>query len=216
MPEYYYPLSYPQEIIWNDQAVFKDFPLYNIGGYEILKGLFNRGVFIKALELTVDSNESLELIFGIKDGMPYQCLDIEQPYQIFEEDFSAKQNVFEYLLHRIRGWMNEVFELNNSPLYQFRVIKVDENCHVFFAKFHHLISDGWSAHLLYQNVGAHYNAINNGVPYEAKSNSYLSFLKREKEEPNLISQKSDKHFWESQQLQTIPSLFENIAKPIKT
>lgn len=211
MPAGYYPLTQPQEVIWNDQVIFKNLPLYNIGGYEILKGPFNKEAFIRALELTVDSNQSLKLLFEKEDGMPFQRLDIEHPYQIFEEDFSAKQDVFEYLLYQIRGWMNEVFELNSSPLYQFRVIKAADNCHVFFAKFHHLISDGWSAHLLYQNIVTCYNGFNNGVPYEAKSYSYLSFLKQEKEEMNFISQKLDKQFWESQQLQAIPSLFEDIT-----
>ena len=69
MPENHYPLTRPQEFIWNDQMVYRELPWYNIGGYDILKGPLNTDALVKALELTIDHNQSFKLVFGEENGI---------------------------------------------------------------------------------------------------------------------------------------------------
>jgi len=63
-----------------------------------------------------------------------------------------------FLMQRLQGIIETPFQLVGAPLFRARLFKFDEHRHALLFMTHHIIWDGWSFDLFYQNMAEIYGA----------------------------------------------------------
>ena len=79
---------------------------------------------------------------------------------------------------------NQNIPIYNNKLYEIVLLKSGEREYYLYGKFHHLINDGWGISLLVQKVAEIYNKYITNEELDAKTYSYLNFIKRNTEYKN--------------------------------
>lgn len=124
-------------------------------------------------------NENIKINIGLIDLSSYASADRTQKIN----DILKKYN-------------NHSFRLEQAPLFFIKLLKVDDNEYVLINTFHHIIIDGWSFKILYNDISLIYNQIISNSPLSIKKpvvnyNDYvMQELFRSNNEIN-----DDKIFW---------------------
>lgn len=152
------PLTQNQTAIWLDEVLHPESPMYNIGGYQEIKGDFRPVVYAKVLERIVAENEA----FGIsiqenEDGFPVQTFEPQLSYDLPIYDFSDKDNAREYAIDWMKERFQVPFSIDQSPLYDLPIIKIGERHYFWFFRIHHLVIDGWGYGVLKKHILTYYN-----------------------------------------------------------
>ncbi|MCP4414852.1 MAG: hypothetical protein GY808_20020, partial [Gammaproteobacteria bacterium] len=177
----YYPLSSPQREIWFDQMLYPEVPLYNVGGYTQINGAIDSKLFEQAINYLVQCHDALRTV--LVSGTD------EVPMQAFLEDLSVTMSIHDFSResnpHKsVRVWMQQQFvqpfDLYENPLFDFALLKIDENCFFWFQKYHHLIVDGWGISLINQSIEKIYTQLIDGQTIECVAPSYLEFVNNDR------------------------------------
>lgn len=131
-----------------------------------LKGRLNEEAFERVIQDLFQRHDSLRTRFG---GT------VEQPLQQFPA-FDASKVPFIYevydglgeeeAIERLNQENNEAFDLFDSELINLRLVKIDEELHLFQLSMHHIISDGWSIGIFIRELMNGYNHRVNDLFYE--------------------------------------------------
>lgn len=143
------PLTALQQRMWHlcTSYVGKSSPIVTSSWR--LRGPLDTKAFIRAVEQVVDRHPSLRTRFEIRDGQPWQvvgptgrfeveCIESKEPGPLVKELSEA------------------LLDLERGPLVRSRLIKVDEQDHVWSFSVHHLLADGTSANIIDSEVAALY------------------------------------------------------------
>jgi amino acid adenylation domain-containing protein len=129
-----------------------------VGGFTIT-GSLNVTAFEKAIQSLVDRHQILGTVFVNVDGIPRQKIIKNLEYRLEVVDLrklekKAKENrVME--IFKVDG--NRAFDLEQGPLFLFKLLRLEEEKYFLIANVHHLINDGWSAGVISEEVSAFYN-----------------------------------------------------------
>ena len=160
-------LSLMQQRLWFLEELQPGRIVYNVPSAHRLFGALDEAAFQRAFDEMVRRQDILRTVLGIQDGSPYQEVLPELASPLFPaEDLSAlahdeRERV---LAERLKEDVDRPFELTRIPLFRARLFKMAPEEHVFELVLHHAIWDGWSFDLLYEEMGAHYEAFQSGKP----------------------------------------------------
>ncbi|HLP61363.1 MAG TPA: condensation domain-containing protein, partial [Candidatus Deferrimicrobium sp.] len=138
----------------------EDSTAYNMPGAAIISGPLEVDSFSRALQALVDRHESLRTVFISVNGAPRQkvlrCLEcrLEQT-DLLHLDDKAKE---EKLRDIFREHSNRPFDLENGPLSRFKLVQWAEEKYLALFNIHHIVSDGWSQGIIFNEVARLYNA----------------------------------------------------------
>ena len=153
--------SVAQERLWFLENLRPGRVAYHAPSAHRLRGPLNEDAFEQAFREVVRRQPSLRTYFKRTDGAVDQCVQADVPVALFPaeslESVPAVQRE-EVLLERLQGLTAELFDLSVAPLFRAKVFKVSEEEHVFFFMAHHIVWDGWSFDLLYQEMSSLYAA----------------------------------------------------------
>ena len=144
--------------------------------FHSIAGDASSGTYIDQVAFTISGKldpqrlyESLQRVFGRYDVLRTAFIwdGVDQPLQVVREAVeydavheswmeiaaSEQASAFENL---IRQEMAAGFELDEEPLIRVRTVALSETTWKLLLVFHHLILDGWSAHLLIRNLLSDY------------------------------------------------------------
>lgn len=111
---------------------------------------------------------------------------LDQPRQVVREKVNFPSRILDWseqspeqqsqaLIHLISAEKSEGFQLEAAPLIRVNFCRLGPNSCNFVLCFHHLILDGWSAHILLENVWQHYT--NGNLPASAfRFRDYIQWL----------------------------------------
>ncbi len=85
-------LTQNQLLIWAEQKLYPDVPLYNVAITHTLKGDIDRDHFKKAFQTLVNSSDALRTVIREIDGIPDQIVLRDFPYELEYLDFSKLSN----------------------------------------------------------------------------------------------------------------------------
>lgn len=145
-----------------------------------LYGILEPGVFERAWQLLVERHSALRTLFVWKNrkqavqivrkqvNLPWSNLD----WQMFpKEEQEIRLNSFLDLD------IKQGFQLDKAPLMRFALIRVADETYEFVWSFHHLLLDGWSWPIIFQELFALYESIQNGQQlYLAPSRPYRDYI----------------------------------------
>ncbi|HEY0055307.1 MAG TPA: amino acid adenylation domain-containing protein, partial [Pedobacter sp.] len=158
-----------QRDVYTDQLINPDSPLYNVGGYIILKGKFDKVKFNEVIKSAPEVFDFFKLRFKL-DQPDFLCYYDEDynAYNLTELDFSTQGNPEE----AAKSWMQENFNASfvlttNKLPFEQHLLKISDSEHWFFGKYHHLITDGYGFIVWVQYIANKYRSLvtNDGLTF---------------------------------------------------
>lgn len=153
--------------------------VYNTPSGHRLSGPFDREAFTAALGMLVERNPALRTVIDTEGGHAVQrvlpTLQFEVPFEDLSE-VPADQREAE-LMKRLYAVIDQPIDIHTAPLFRVGLWRLGEQEHVFLFMPHHIIWDGWSFDLLYQEMALLYPAALNRskVSQPAPAASYIDF-----------------------------------------
>ncbi len=131
-----------------------------------LSGPFDRAVFDRALKTVFARQSTLRTAFGVDaHGASVQVIAPEVAVDMPFEDLSGvpADALEAELYRRMQAVIETPMNLAVPPLCHLRLYRLADDDHVFLFVPHHLIWDGWSFDLLYNEMAMVYQAIADGT-----------------------------------------------------
>lgn len=158
------PLSFAQQRMWFLDQFTPGNPAYNNPIAWRINGDLNLDALKSAIKVIVSRHESLRTTFGVVDGRAFQKIAKEQGLAMPVEDISHLQDseledtAMKLVIEEARG----PFDLTNGPLFRGRIIKIGHEDYILMLHPHHIISDGWSWSVLFNELEILYKGILRG------------------------------------------------------
>jgi iturin family lipopeptide synthetase A len=198
----YYPLSIPQKSVWEIQQFYNGTSIANIGGTYVLYEELRFDIWEQAINLLIEKNESMRLRIQDDNGTPMQYLN---PYLYRKLELVDFKEVKEDEINEIiSGWMRTPFNIYNSDLFEFKMIKRCNNECGFFIKLHHLVSDAWTIALLGQQTINDYRALVDNTHTNYTIPSYVEYLENEMKYFTSKRYQKDISYWRDKYLDKPP------------
>lgn len=200
----YFDLTQPQMRIWETERFFQGTSINNIGGTLLLKEELDFNLWGQAINNFIECNDSVRLHIIIKDEKPVQYLS-EYKRRVFKSiDFTGKTKEEQDL------WINEKmktpFDLIDSDLFEFYLIKSWDGEQGYYIKFHHIIGDAWTISLLGTQTMENYKKLKEGINHaDEMKPSYLDYLKSEQDYFSSSKYLNDREYW-SEKFKDKPNL----------
>jgi Condensation domain len=196
------PLSFAQEQLWFLDQFAPGQATYNIPMTLRLRGYLDAEALRMALVQLVRRHESLRTRFAAEDGVPYQVISPVGKVTLPIEDLThlppQEREAEAMRLANLDG--AQPFDLQNDQLFRARLLRLSPEDHILSLIVHHIVSDGWSVGVLFEELGRVYGAIREEqvlaqVPLEVQYVDYAAWqrewLKSEEAESQL-------RYWERQ------------------
>ncbi len=159
----YYDVSHGQKRLWILQQLEGEAAsAYNMPAAYLFEGPLDIKALKASFDQLIERHEILRTTFTLVEGQvkqiirPWKNLDI--PYTDLSEIEASED--------KAKSMANEEarvpFDLEEGPLIRAKLIKLSAHKYVFLLTLHHIISDGWSLEILFNEVADFYNAYKNG------------------------------------------------------
>ncbi len=156
------PLTLMQERIRFIEEMHPGRVVYNVPSAHRLRGPMDEALFDQAFQAMVRRQASLRTVV-VRDGDTWvqRTLDSVPCSLLPVEDLShvPEDRREEAMVDLVATWVAQPFTLDQAPLFRARLIRLDAQHHIFFFMTHHVVWDGWSFDLLYENMSAYYSAL---------------------------------------------------------
>ncbi|MFL9875924.1 amino acid adenylation domain-containing protein [Paraburkholderia megapolitana] len=155
------PLSSAQARLWFVHQLDPLDTAYNQFGAVLIEGQLQIDTLTQALALLQERQHSLRTRFIDRDGVPLQQVmpagNLALPVDDLEALDPAEQD--QALLKLASDEANRPFDLTDAPLLRARLLHLAPEQHVFCLTVHHIIIDGWSLGVLWQELGELYRSL---------------------------------------------------------
>ncbi|HEX2222946.1 MAG TPA: condensation domain-containing protein, partial [Thermoanaerobaculia bacterium] len=160
------PLSIDQERLWFIQQLDPSSPVYNIYNAIRFRGPLDIGVLTAAFQEVVRRQEVLRTAFPAVDGQPVQVIVPHVELVLPEIDLRGlPEEVREAEAERVaEAVVRRPFALDRLPLFNFPLIRLEDEDLVQPSIFHHIIVDRLSAEIMTTEIKAVYAAFLQGQP----------------------------------------------------
>ena len=157
------PLSCAQARLWFAERLFPGSPVYHVPFVLELTGALDDQALEEAVRALLRRHEVLRTSFVTADGEPVQRIggaELADGFVLGREDLralapdarAARQDELESALARAP------FDLGRGPLLRALLVRTAEDAHALCLCLHHLVCDGWSWHVLANELGGAYAA----------------------------------------------------------
>jgi amino acid adenylation domain-containing protein len=124
---------------------------------------------IDALEASIaticERHELLRSTFHERQGESVQTVETVRPrLERLDLRPCAKSRRASAIQWQIRETLRQPFAIEKEPPLRAQLLRLDQNDHALVIKLHHLITDGWSQRLFWEELEALYTARSNGTP----------------------------------------------------
>ncbi len=209
-----YPLSPMQEGMLFETLYAPDSGVYFEQITCTFAGNFNVEAFKAAWQQVVARHSIFRTAFVSESlSQPVQVVYRQVQVSVETLDWRELSNVeqetqFEAFLD---GQRQQGLQLSQAPLMRLHLLQIDEKIYQFVWSFHHILLDGWSFSLVFQDLLAFYQAINDGsplaLPPTLSYRNYIAWLQQQ-------DQDQAREFWR-QKLQSFSALTPlTVDKPL--
>ena len=160
------PLSYAQQRLLFLQQLDPDSPTYNLPRGFSVKGKLNVPVLERTLTEIVRRHEVLRTTFHVNGNDHVQVIHPASNVSVPVIDLShlpeaeRDTQVQEFATEEAQ----RPFDLERDPMLRTKLLRLADDDHVVFFTVHHIISDGWSAGLFFNELQTLYTAFSEDRP----------------------------------------------------
>ena len=161
-----FPLSFPQRRLWFVHRLAADKRVYNVAWPIAIDGALDRTALARSLAEIVRRHAVLRTRFEVRDGEPVQVVvpDAAAPLHAIELAHLPAAARRDELPRLLRHAASRPFDLSRAPLLRAILVHTGDDAHVLLLSLHHIVSDGWSAGILLQELATLYSAFRRGLP----------------------------------------------------
>ena len=205
------PLSHAQQRLWFISLFSPDSPVYNIPGALVLTGRIKEAALAQSLREITRRHEILRTTFPTVEGQAVQLIapEAELPLEVIElHEFGGEEAQREF--GRLATEQAQIrFDLENGPVWRVWIVRLGEGETGLLVTMHHIISDGWSNNIFFQELMALYSAIAEGKesPLKELPIQYADYAARQREWMTGEVLDNQLAYWKNQ-LQGAPSILE--------
>ncbi len=154
------PLSFAQQRLWFLEQWEPGNFAYLLPYAWSLTGPLQISALEASLTALVARHESLRTSITLVDGQPGQIIAPCSPITLAFQDLTAFSTARreEHVQSSIHNEQRQPFDLTSGPLWRGQLLCLGPEEHIFLLTFHHLITDGWSMGLFFQELQTLYNA----------------------------------------------------------
>ncbi len=159
------PLSLMQQRLWFLEQLDPGRVTYNTPSAHVLVGDIDLPAFDRAFQRMIERQPALRTTIATEGDEAWQRIHERLTFTLLPVvDLShvpadARQAE---LLKRMQAQVDVPFHLDELPLFRATLYRLEATRHVLFFMPHHIIWDGWSFDLLYQEIAALYDAFRQG------------------------------------------------------
>jgi amino acid adenylation domain-containing protein len=160
------PLSFAQQRLWFFSQLEPESPFYNVPRTVRLRGKLDVKALESSLNQIVARHEVLRTTFDSVGDEPVQVIspELHLAISIFDLRQLPEEEREDEAQRLAREEAQRPFDLARGPLLRPALLRLADDHHVLLLTMHHIVSDGWSANLLFQELESLYNAAVAGKP----------------------------------------------------
>jgi len=161
-----FPTSFAQQRLWFLDQLEPGSPLYNHPTAIRLIGALSVDALQQTLNDIVARHETLRTTFATVDEQPVQIITptLSVPLPLIDLGELPETEREAEAQRRVREEAQRPFDLAQGPLLQASLLRLGIEEHILLLAMHHIVSDGWSAGILFQEIAALYEAFSAGKP----------------------------------------------------
>jgi amino acid adenylation domain-containing protein len=163
---YVFPASFAQQRLWFlDQLAPRD-PFYNVHDATRLSSAPNLTALELSLNEIVRRHESLRTTFKAVDGEPVQVIApaVQLPLRLVDlRELPDSERDLE-ALRMATDEARRPFDLAKGPLIRTTLLQIGQEDFIFLLTMHHIVCDGWSMGVFFQELSTLYEAFCSGLP----------------------------------------------------
>jgi len=204
------PLTVMQERIRFIEEMQPGRAVYSIASGHRLGGPMNPALFAQALREVIRRQSALRTVIArAPDGRWVQRVQEQLDFRLPYEDLSGLPADLRdgELRQQMQSIADQPFDIRVAPLFRAALWKVDTEQHAFLFVPHHLIWDGWSFDLLFDELAASYGALLHGestplAPLPIHYGDFAVWHEQWRASPDFTAQRN---YWKA--------LFEHLPAP---
>jgi len=158
------PLSFAQQRLWLVLQLDPDNVSYNVPEALLLEGPIYVTALAQSLSEIVRRHEALRTTFQLVSGEPMQVIAQPEPIELEVIDLrQLTRREREKTVQRLtdeEAW--RPFDLARGPLLRVKLLELEDTEHILLLTLHHIVSDGWSISVLWNEVTTLYKVFNRG------------------------------------------------------
>ncbi len=158
-------VSFAQQRLWFLDQIEENRALYNVTRAMRLSGALDIDALQRTLNELVSRHEPFRTYFASIDGTLRQIISEHAELLLVRIDLSGDE---ERATQIIREESLRPFDLARGPIIRATLLRLDEYEHILLLCTHHIVSDAWSAGILFRELEALYNAFSTGKPSPLK------------------------------------------------
>ncbi|MEZ4703117.1 MAG: condensation domain-containing protein [Rhodothermales bacterium] len=165
-----FPLSPGQQRLLMQERLIPGTSMFNIIESMEFSGALDIGAFERVIDHILRRHGVLRARFAWEKNKPIQWIEAESAYTLPYIDLSdaPEQEAFDEAIELARRDYGQPFDLENTAPIRCRLMKVATGRYVFTVTMHHVVSDGWSFNVFFNELQAGYNALLADEPIEAE------------------------------------------------
>ena len=195
-------LTNPQKSIWNMEKFFEGTTINNICSSVTIFDEIHEEKLKKAIYNIIKKNDAFRIKICIENNIPMQYISEFKPFNIETIYLKDKKE-----LEKIKKELIEYkFNILNSDLFCFKIIKFKNNTGILIYTVHHIIADSWSLGFFDKSLMLEYNKLKNNEDFDNVESSYIDYINSENLYKQSLKYQKDKEYWKNQ--------FENIPEQV--
>ncbi|BBJ37309.1 hypothetical protein SSPO_000270 [Streptomyces antimycoticus] len=155
-----FPLSFAQQRLWFIDQLEPDSAAYHVPTPMRLHGPLDTEALRLSFQAVAERHEVLRTVFTTVDGVPQQVVRPTRPWELPLTDLTAlppeeRRREAEQL---VRDDAARPFDLAHGPLLRTALLRVAPQEHILLLTMHHIVTDGWSGSIFFEDLAALYAA----------------------------------------------------------
>ena len=155
-------VSFAQQRLWFLDQIEENRALYNVPRAMRLSGALDIPALQRTLNELVSRHEPFRTYFASVDGTLRQIISEKAELPLTRIDLSEDRA--DRATEIIREESLRPFDLAHGPIIRATLLRLGEHEHILLLCTHHIVSDAWSAGILFRELEALYNAFSTGKP----------------------------------------------------
>jgi aspartate racemase len=160
------PLSFAQQRLWFLNQLEPNSCAYNMPAAYRLTGQLNITALEQSLNEIIRRHEVLRMTFPAVNGQPSQAITpsitLTLPLTDLGEHPETEREVIAQQIATQEA--QQPFNLAQEPLFRAKLLRLTEAESVLLLNMHHIVSDGWSFDIFFQELAALYSAFSTNKP----------------------------------------------------
>jgi Condensation domain len=163
------PLSFAQESLWAIDQISPETGAYNISRALRLKGPLDTAALQASIDSIVSRHEAVRTVFPSQNGKPVPIIkhDCKIELVVLGSSDSPKSAFEEEVQRQVAEECRRPFNLAVGPLLRATLLRLADHEHILIVTMHHIISDGWSMGIFFDELVFGYNKLLAGEETQA-------------------------------------------------